>query len=104
MKLNDPFGRMERRHQVSYEVVRDSLSRNNIKTVEGARRIIEDTRKRALKFLAAAAVIALLVAWLLPRALLGVVAVALLFAAWVINWTINGERYIKRYIDEELGG
>lgn len=104
MKLNDPFGRMERRHQVTYEVVRDSLSRNDIKTVEGAEKIIRDTRMRALKFLAATAVIALLVGWLLPRALLAVAAVALLAVAWTINWTINGERCIRRYIKEELGG
>lgn len=104
MKLNDPFGRLERRHQVGYEAVRDSLVRNNITTPEAARRIIKETKMRALKFLGAAIVIALLTYLLLPGAILIVGAVAVLAGAWVISWTINGERYITRFILEELSG
>ena len=104
MKLNDPFGRMEKRHQVGYEAVRDSLNRGNIDTVEGARRIIKDTRKRALKFVVAAAAAALLTYFLLPKALLAVGAVVFLAGVWVITWTVMGERYIKRYIEEEISG
>jgi hypothetical protein len=102
MKLNDPFGRLERRHQVGYEAVRDSLNRNNIDTVEGARTIIKDTKKRALKFVVAAIAAGLLTYLLLPKALLVVGGVIALAVAWVIAWTINGERYINRYIEEEL--
>lgn len=104
MKLNDPFGRMERRHQVGYEVVKDSMVRNNIDTAEAARGIIKDTKKRALKFVAAALVISLLTYLLLPRAIIIVGAAGLLLGAWVFNWTVNAERYISRYIDEELNG
>lgn len=104
MKLNDPFGRLERRHQVGYEAVRDSLNRNNIDTVEGARTIIKDTKKRALKFVVAAIAAGLLTYLLLPKALLVVGGVIALAVAWVIAWTINGERYINRYIEEELSG
>ncbi len=104
MKLNDPFGRLERRHQVSYEAVRESLNRNNIDTAEGARTIIKDTKKRALKLVVAAIAAALLTYLLLPKALLVVGGVTVLAVAWVIAWTINGERYINRYIEEELSG
>ncbi|MEJ2056629.1 MAG: hypothetical protein P8X39_02175 [Desulfofustis sp.] len=104
MKINDPFGRMERRHQIGYETVRDSMQRNNISTPEAAREIIKDTKKRALKLVAAAVAIATLTYLLLPKAIIIVGAAAVLTGAWVINWTINGERYINRYIDEELGG
>ncbi len=104
MKINDPFGRLERRHQIGYEAVRDSMARNNIDTPEAARGVIKDTKKRALKFIAAAAVIALLTYLLFPRAIIIVGGVAVVIGAWVISWTINGERYISRYIDEELGG
>jgi len=104
MKLNDPFGRMERRHQVGYEAVKDSMVRNNINTPEAARKIIKDTKKRALKFVAAALVIALLTYLLLPGAIIIVGAAALLLGAWVFSWAVNGERYISRYIDEELNG
>lgn len=102
MKLNDPFGRMERRHQVGFEAVRDSLRRNNVDTVEAAQKIIKDTKIRALKFLALAVVVLLLSYLLIPGAMLAVAAVIILAGAWVIAWTINGERYIKRYIQEEL--
>jgi len=104
MKINDPFGRLERRHQIGYEAVKDSMVRNNIDTVEAARGIIQDTKKRALKFIAAAAVIALLTYLLFPRAIIIVAGLAVVIGAWVISWSINGERYISRYIDEELGG
>ena len=39
---------------------------------------------------------------LLPGFLIGVGAVAVLAGAWVIAWTINGERYVNRYIEEEI--
>lgn len=104
MNINDPFGRMKRRHQTGYETLRDSLNRNNIDTVEGARKIIRDTKVRALKFVVAAAAVLLLTYLLVPGYLVGVGAVIVLASAWVITWTINGERYVNRYIDEELAG
>ena len=102
MKLNDPFGRMERRHQVGYEAVRDSLTRNNIDSVDGARKIIRDTKMRALKFVIGAAAALGLTYLLVPSFLIGVGAVVVLAGAWVIAWTVNGERYVNRYIEEEL--
>lgn len=104
MKINDPFGRLERRHQIGYEVVRDSMLRNNIDTPEAARRIMRDTKKRAWKFVSAATAVAALTYLLLPGAIIIVGAAALLAGAWVVNWTMNGARYINRYIDEELSG
>lgn len=104
MKINDPFGRMERRHQIGYEAVRDSMLRNNINTPAAARGIIKDTQKRAVKFVAAAVVIAVLTYLLLPKTIIVVGPAALLIGAWVVNWTINAARYINRYIDEELSG
>ena len=102
MKLNDPFGRMERRHQVGYEALRASLHRNKIFTEEGARKIIRDTKMRALKFVVGAGALLLLTYLLLPGFLIGVGAVAVIAGAWVIAWTINGERYVNRYIEEEI--
>ncbi len=104
MNINDPFGRLERRHQISYEVVRDSLVRNNIDTPGAATKIIKDTKMRALKFFGAAAAIVLLTYLLLPGAIVIVGAVGVLGGAWVISWAINAERCIKRFIQEELGG
>ncbi|MCG6931509.1 MAG: hypothetical protein LJE64_13220 [Desulfofustis sp.] len=103
MKLNDPFGRMERRHQVAYQTVKDSLQRSGIKTEEAALQVIRDTRRRALVFIGAAAAATGLTALIFPGALLVVAAFCLLLSAWVVSWTINGRRYVKRYIEEELG-
>lgn len=103
MKLNDPFGRMERRHQVSYLAVRDSLQRGGVDTEEAALRVIKDTRMRAVIFIGGAAVITALTALIFPGALLIVGAFTLLLSAWVISWTINGKRYVKRYIEEDFG-
>ncbi len=104
MDINDPFGRMKRRHQTGYEALRGSLTRSNIDTEEGARKIIRDTKMRALKFVVGAAAVLLLTYLLVPGFLIGVGAVIVLAGAWVITWTINGERYVNRYIDEELTG
>ena len=57
---------------------------------------------RALKFVVGAGAIVLLTYLLLPGFLIGVSAVAVLAGAWVIAWTINGERYVNRYIEEEI--
>lgn len=104
MKLNDPFGRMERRHQMGYEAVRDSLKRSGVDTEEAALNVIEHTRKRAVIFICAAITISCLTALIFPGALLIVGAFALLLSAWVFSWTINGKRYVMRYIAEEIEG
>jgi hypothetical protein len=44
----------------------------------------------------------LLVIWLLPKAMPVVFGLALFLVVWVANSTINGQRYIQRYIDEDL--
>jgi hypothetical protein len=72
--------------------------------VEAAKKIINDTKKRALRFLGLIAAIVLTTYLLFPGAIVIVGAVGVLGGAWVISWAINAERYIKRYVEEELGG
>lgn len=103
MKLNDPFGRLERRHQVSYQAVRDSLQRGGVNTEEAALEIIKNTQKRALLFAGSAAALTGLTALVFPGALLLVAAFSVLFSAWIIAWTVNGGRYIRKYIEEDMG-
>jgi len=102
MKISDPFGRMERRHQAGYEAMRDILRRGCVNTVESAEEIINQSRVRAIKTVGIGCVFFLLVGLLFPKFALGACAVAVLLAAWVISSTINGRRYIKRYIKEDL--
>jgi len=102
MKLNDPFGRLERRHQIAYQAVRDSLQRSGVVTEEAAQQVIKATRQRAVLVIGAAAVIALSAKLIIPGAFMIVGAFCLLLSAWVMSWTINGKRYVTRYIEEDL--
>jgi len=102
MKFNDPFGRMERRHQAGYAAMRDSLIRGGIKSREEALELIKQSRQRALKIFGTAVLIFFLVAgrWreVMPIALF----LLLLLGVWLLNSTINGRRYIMKFVEEEL--
>lgn len=102
MKLNDPFGRMERRHQAGYEAMRQSLLRGGINSSESARDLIHQSKKRALKTFGVAFLIFLviLVAW--PKAMTVALFLLLFLAVWLVNSTVNGQRYIERFIEEEM--
>ncbi len=102
MKFNDPFGRVEHRHQIGYESMRDSMRRAGIDTPQAAREIIKQSKKRALKFLGAGMILLLSVIWLPAIATPMAFALAVLLVIWVVSSTLNGQRYIQRYIDEEL--
>lgn len=102
MKLNDPFGRMEKRNQIAYEAIRDSLRRGNIDTPQAARDVITRTRKRAMTFLGAGSIFTLLLILLVPKAIPAAIGLMLLISIWVVTWTVKGKRYIEKYIAEEL--
>jgi hypothetical protein len=102
MKLNDPFGRMARRHQAGYEAMRDALRRSGTETAEAAWAIYTQAKKRGLNFIGIGSAILFLVTIILPQALPITLSLALLLIAWVISSTINGRRYIERYINEDL--
>lgn len=102
MKLNDPFGRMERRHQAGYESMAAALRKSGIDTPEAAQELIQQSKKRMQTFLGAVLIVLMLVILLLPKALPVVICLAVLFLVWVINSAVNGQRYIKQYIEEEL--
>lgn len=102
MKLNDPFGRLESRHQIGYESMRDTLRSSGIDTQQAALEFIRQSKKRALKFIGVGMIVLLPLIWLLPKAMPVTVSLALFLIAWIVSSNINGQRYIKRYIDEEL--
>ncbi len=102
MKLNDPFGRMERRHQLGYETMRDAMRRSGIDTPEAAREIIKQARQRALKFIGITLAVLVPISLFFPQFLLLTGALAVLLIAWTASSTMNGQRYINRYIKEDL--
>jgi Flp pilus assembly protein TadB len=102
MNLNDPFGRMARKHQRGYEMMRDVMRKGAVDTPYAAQEIIRQSKTRAVKFLAIGLVLFLLVIWLVPQAFMVAFCLLLFLVVWVLTSTINGKRYIERYIDEEL--
>lgn len=102
MKLNDPFGRMAMRHQLGYESMRDTMRNSGIDTPNAAWEVIRQSKKNALKYIGTGIAVLLLVTCLLPKAIPVTLSLALFLVAWVVNSTINGRRYVQRYIDEDL--
>jgi Flp pilus assembly protein TadB len=102
MKLSDPFGRLEARHQKGYETMRASLLRAGIETPEAARDVVRQAWRRGLTILAAVLLLLLVLMGLLPKAMPLSLALGLFLLVWVASSTISGQRYVKRYIEEEL--
>ena len=102
MKLNDPFGRMESRHQLGYESMRDAMRKSGIDTPKAAWQVVRQSKKKAIKYICIGIGVLLSVTVLLPKALPVTLSLALFMVVWIISSTINGQRYIQRYIDEDL--
>ncbi|TKB25462.1 hypothetical protein FCL47_13020 [Desulfopila sp. IMCC35006] len=102
MKFNDPFGRIENRHQLGYESMRDTMRNSGIDTPDEAWEIVRQSKKRALKYLGIGTVVLLLVTWVLPKLMPVTLSLAVFLVVWIASSTINGQRYIQRYIDDEL--
>lgn len=102
MKLNDPFGRMENRHQLGYESMRDTMRNSGINTPGEAWEVIRQSKKRAQKYISIGLAILLLLTVALPKMMPVTLSLALFLVIWILSSSKNGQRYIKRYIDEEL--
>jgi predicted aldo/keto reductase-like oxidoreductase len=102
VKLNDPFGRLESRHQRGYESMRDSLQKAGIETSQDAQQVISQAWRRGFTFIGAVVLVMMLLSLLIPKALPLTLGLSLFVIVWVLSSTINGQRYVKRYIEEEL--
>jgi hypothetical protein len=103
MKFNDPFGRMEKRHNAGYQTMREGLLRGGIDSPQAARELITKSRKSGLKIFAVAFLIVLLVSAIFPKIFFTALFFLILFGIWLTISAVNGQRYIERYIREELG-
>ena len=102
MKLNDPFGRMASRHQLGYESMRDTMQKSGVNTPAAAYEVINQSKKRALQYAITGIAVLLLLTVVLPKALPVTVSLGIFMVVWIATSTINGQRYIQRYIDEDL--
>ncbi len=104
MKVIDSFGRLARKQQAEYETLRQSLRQGKIESSEDASRLITNIRQRAL-FAAVLVVGAGAVITFFQPAFSGMVAsFAALILLWLLSITLRGTRFIRRYVEEELGG
>jgi hypothetical protein len=102
MRLNDPFGRLESRHQKGYENMRSALRQAGIETRESAEAVVKQAIRRGVAIVTVGVLLLLLMAGLIPKSAPLALGLALFLAVWVVSSTVNGQRYIKRYIEEEL--
>jgi uncharacterized membrane protein YccC len=102
MKLNDPFGRLESRHQKGYESMRSALRDAGIVTPQAAAEVMSEAWRRGLTVVAVGLLLLVFVSLLLPKLVPLTLGLGLFLLVWVGTSTINGRRYIKRYIKEEL--
>ena len=102
MKLNDPFGRMEKKHQAAYQMMREAMRNGGVTTVEAAQDVIKRSKNRTFKFLAVVLAVLLLILALFPRYMAAIACLAVIFIVWGIKSMVNGRGYVQRYIDEEL--
>ena len=102
MKLNDPFGRLESRHQKGYESMKASLQKAGIVTPDAARTVVVQAWRRAAQLVVIGVLLLALLALLIPPAAPLALGLGVFLLVWVISSNLNGQRYIKRYIEEDL--
>jgi hypothetical protein len=102
MKLNDPFGRMANRHQLGYESMRETMRSSGINTTTQALEVIVQSKKRAVNYAMIVVAGLLLVTLFAPNLTPITLSLGLFFIVWIATSAVNGQRYIQRYIDEEL--
>lgn len=104
MKLNDPFGRMERKHEAEYEAMRTSLRKSGINNPIKARELIRESKERIYKTVGIVLVIFLLFVAAFPKTLPVALCITVLILVMCFKSLVSGKRYIERYIEEELSG
>ena len=102
MKLNDPFGRLERRNQANYEMMREAMKRGGIQTEEAALNVIEVSKRRLFRFLAILLAVLLVIVCIFPQSWPIILTRAGMVVIWAIKSIKSGRRYVERYIKEEL--
>ncbi|MCG7954089.1 MAG: hypothetical protein N0E55_12130 [Candidatus Thiodiazotropha taylori] len=102
MKLKDPFGRIERRHHLGYEEMRNALREAGIETPDMARDAISQVWKRGFRNMGVGMLLLLGVLAFIPHAAPLILVLAFFMVAWEVRSNITAQQYINRYIKEEI--
>jgi len=102
MNINDPFGRMQDKHQRHYESLSLSLKKAGLTNRADAEALLVKLRRRGIWGLALIVPVTLLLALALPELRLFVLVCGVLLAFWLSKTSVKSQEYVKRYIREEL--
>ena len=102
MKLNDPFNRLAKQQNKEYLTFRDTLKTAQVDSLPNAEALLADIKRRALIFSAAIGLIVLVISLFFPEVAVMTMIIGVLTALWAITNSVKGQRYVKRYIQEEL--
>jgi len=102
MNINDPFGRMQDKHQRNYESLCLTLQKAGLTNRADAQALLEKLRWRGIWGLVFIVPVTLLLALVLPELRLFVLACGVLLVFWLSRTSVNSQEYVKRYIREEL--
>jgi hypothetical protein len=100
----DPFGRMKARQEKEYASLRDSLKGAGITSPAQAEALIASAQQKGNWSVAIGIMVATLLALLFPEAGFLFITLGAFFVFWVIKMIRSGQKYTRRYIDEELKG
>lgn len=102
MNINDPFGRMQDKHQRNYESLCLSLQKAGLTNRADAEALLVKLRWRGIWGLAFIVAVTLILVLALPELRLFVLACGVLLVFWLSKTSVNSQEYVRRYIREEL--
>lgn len=102
MNINDPFGRIQDKHQRNYQSLCVSLRKAGITDQAAAQALLGRLRRRGIWGLALSIPTTLLLSLALPELLLLILVSGGLLVFWLSKTSLNSQEYVKRYMREEL--
>ena len=102
MNLNDPFNRLCKQQHNEYLTFRDALKNAQVDSLPSAEALLADIKKRAWKYNAIVALTVLVISVLFPEAAIISMIFGVLISLWLITNSFKGQRYVKRYMQEEI--
>ncbi|MCB1830429.1 MAG: hypothetical protein KDI35_10060, partial [Gammaproteobacteria bacterium] len=79
-----------------------ALKRSQVDSLPGAEALLADIKKRLWKFISIIALIVSVISLLFPAAAMATLVFGVVIALWLITNSFKGQRYVKRYINEEI--
>ncbi len=102
MNINDPFGRMQNRRERDYQSLCQSLRKAGLNTKADATQLRDNMAKRCKLGLGIIIPFTLVLVVLFPEQWIFTLTLGTGISAWLFNVTKRGQKYVERYIEEEL--